>query len=303
MSDSILITGAATGIGRLTAEALAKAGHTVFASMRDVNGRNRHHAEAIAAFAAANAARIEAIELDILSENSVANAVAAVIDRHGQIDVLIQNAGHLVIGPTEAFSAEELLRSYEVNVVGAHRLNRAVLPHMRQREAGLLVWVSSTTVHGGFPPFLGPYAAAKAAMDSLAGTLAFEVARYGIETTLVTPGAFTSGTEHFPKASPPADSERAGAYARYVGVMDAVGAKLAELMPAEATPQAVAEEIVRVVALPAGRRPFRVVVDFLGDGAAEVSTEADRARAAFAERIGLGDLLKPSLPIPPGQVA
>lgn len=295
MSKIILITGAATGIGRLSAEALARAGHTVFASMRDVDGRNRPHAEAIAAFAMATDTRIEAIELDILSQESIEQAVAAIIARHGRLDVLVQNAGHLVIGPSEAFSAEELLRSYDVNVVGAHRVNRAVLPHMRRREAGLLVWISSTTVHGGFPPFLGPYAAAKAAMDSLAGTVAFEVARYGIETTLVTPGAFTSGTEHFPKASPPADAERVGAYGRYAGVMDAVGAKLAELMPADATPQAVADEIVRIVGMPEGERPFRVVVDFLGDGAAEVSVAADAARAAFAQRIGLGDLLEPTL--------
>ena len=73
--------------------------------------------------------------------------------------------------------------------VGTQRVNRAVLPVMRAQESGLLLWVSSTTARGGFPPFLGPYAAAKAAMDSLAITLSYEVARFGIETSIVVPGA------------------------------------------------------------------------------------------------------------------
>jgi NAD(P)-dependent dehydrogenase (short-subunit alcohol dehydrogenase family) len=75
---------------------------------------------------------------------------------------------------------------------------------MRGQESGLLLWVSSSTVRGGFPPFIGPYAAAKAAMDSLAVTMAYELARFNIETSIVVPGAFTSGTKHFPGPGQPA---------------------------------------------------------------------------------------------------
>ena len=138
---------------------------------------------------------------------------------------------------------------------------------------------------------MGPYAAAKAAMDSIAVTMSYELTRFGIETSIVVPGAFTSGTAHFPNAGKPADAATAGAYARYDGVMDQVGAKLSALMPPDADPQAVADEIARIVSLPAGERPFRSVIDFLDDGAAEVTDVAERVRANFARRIGIADLL------------
>jgi hypothetical protein len=164
---------------------------------------------------------------------------------------------------------------------------------MRARESGL--WVSSTTTRGGFPPFLGPYAAAKAAMDSLAITLSYEVARFGIETSIVVPGAFTQGTAHFPNAGKPADEVTAAAYSRYDGLMDRVGARLSALTPDHADPRAVADEIVRIVGLPGGERPFRSVIDFIDDGAAAVTEVAERVREEFAQRIGIADLLKPPI--------
>jgi NAD(P)-dependent dehydrogenase (short-subunit alcohol dehydrogenase family) len=153
------------------------------------------------------------------------------------------------------------------------------------------LWISSTTIKGGFPPFLGPYGAAKAAMDSLAVTLAYEIARFGIETSIVVPGAFTKGTAHFPSAGKPADAERAAAYARYDGVMDQIGERLSELTPEHADPQAVVDEIVRIIALPSGQRPMRSVIDFVGDGAREVLDVSEHVRIEFARRIGMGDLL------------
>jgi NAD(P)-dependent dehydrogenase (short-subunit alcohol dehydrogenase family) len=162
---------------------------------------------------------------------------------------------------------------------------------MRRQESGLLLWVSSSTVRGGFPPFLGPYAAAKAAMDSLAVTMAYELARFNIETSIVVPGAFTSGTNHFPGAGKPADEATAAAYARYDGLMEHVGARLAELMPPGADPAAVGAEIARIVSLPQGMRPFRSVIDPIDDGAAAVTEVAERVREEFAHRIGIADLL------------
>src|SRR5437899_5600727 len=144
--------------------------------------------------------------------------------------------------------------------LGTQRVNRAALPVLRRQQSGLLLWVSSTTTRGGFPPFMGPYAAAKAAMDSLAVTMSYELARFGIETSIVVPGAFTRGTAHFPNAGKPADAATSAAYARYEGVMDQVGARLSALCLDNADPQAVADEIARIVALPAGTRPFRSMV-------------------------------------------
>jgi NAD(P)-dependent dehydrogenase (short-subunit alcohol dehydrogenase family) len=142
---------------------------------------------------------------------------------------------------------------------------------------------------------MGPYAAAKAAMDSLAVTLSYEVARFGIETAIVVPGAFTKGTAHFPNAGKPADTGTVAAYDRYDGLLDQVGARLSALTPEHADVTAVAEEIGRIVDLPPGTRPARSVIDFVNDGAAEVTLVAERVREEFAQRIGIADLLHPTL--------
>ena len=291
MKNVILVTGASTGIGRLTAVSLAAAGHIVYASMRDIAGRNASHVRELRDWAFAHGHDLRAVELDVLSQDSADAAVATIVAEQSRLDVVVHNAGHLVIGPTEAFTPEEMTRVFDTNVFGAQRVNKAALPVLRTQQSGLLLWVSSTTTRGGYPPFMGPYAAAKAAMDSVAVTMSYELTRFGIETSIVVPGAFTSGTAHFPNAGKPADVATAGAYARYDGVMDQVGAKLSALMPPDADPQAVADEIARIVSLPAGGRPFRSVIDFLDDGAAEVTEVAERVRANFARRIGLADLL------------
>lgn len=296
MASVILITGAGSGIGKLSAETLARAGHTVYATMRDIAGRNAGRAQAMRDWAAAHKADLHPLELDVLSQASADAAVAAIVREQGRLDVVMQNAGHLVIGPTEAFTAEDMQHAFDTNFYGAQRVNRAALPQLRQQQSGLMLWISSTTTKGGFPPFMGPYGAAKAAMDSLAVSLSYELARFGIETSIVVPGAFTRGTEHFPSAGKPSDQARVAAYARYDGVMDQVGARLSALTPDEATPQAVADEVARIVDLPVGSRPARSVVDFVGDGAEQVLALAEELRIAFAERIGIADLLHPSAP-------
>jgi NAD(P)-dependent dehydrogenase (short-subunit alcohol dehydrogenase family) len=292
--DVILITGAGSGIGKLSAQSLAQAGHIVYASIRDIGGRNAGRAREMRAWAEAEGVRLIPLELDVLSQASADAAVATIVREQGRLDVLVQNAGHLVVGPAEAFTDAETMAVLDTNFVGAHRVSRAALPQMRAQESGLLLWISSSTTKGGFPPFLGPYGAAKAAMDSLAVSMSYEVARFGIETSIVVPGAFTHGTEHFPSAGKPKDAVRNAAYARYDGVMDQVGERLSALTPPESDPQAVADELVRIVGLPHGQRPFRAVIDFVGDGAREVLEVAEAVRIDFARRIGIADLLAPS---------
>ena len=243
-------------------------------------------------FAAARGLQLHPLELDVLSQASADAAAATIVREQGHIDVVMQNAGHLVVGPTEAFTPEEITRVFDTNVLGAQRVNRAVLPYLRKQESGLMLWIGSTITKGGFPPFMGPYGAAKAAMDSLAVTLAYEIARFGIETSIVVPGAFTRGTDHFPSAGKPADAATAAAYDRYEGVMDQIGERLSALTPDDADPKAVADEIVRIVGLPVGARPMRAVIDFVGDGAKEVFEVSERVRMDFARRIGMGDLLE-----------
>jgi len=288
----VLVTGAGSGIGKLTALSLAEAGHVVYASMRDIAGRNNARAAELRALATQKKLQLHPLELDVLSQESADAAAATIVREQGHLDVVMQNAGHLVVGPTEAFTPQEIAKVFDTNVLGAQRVNRAVLPYLRAQESGLMLWISSTTTKGGFPPFMGPYGAAKAAMDSLAVTLAYEIARFGIETSIVVPGAFTKGTDHFPSAGRPADAAIAAAYARYDGLMDQIGARLSALTPDGADPQAVADEIVRIVGMPVGTRPMRSVVDFVGDGAAEVFEVSERVRIEFAKRIGMADLLE-----------
>ncbi len=295
MSKNVLITGASSGFGAMTARALADAGHTTYASMRDLTGRNAAAGAAAAAYAEEHGVDLRTVELDVCDQDSVDAAVASLLAAVGQIDVLVHNAGHLMNGPAEAFAPEQLAESYDTNVLSTQRLNRAVLPGMRERGDGLLVWVGSSSTRGGTPPYLGPYFAAKAAMDSLAVTYAAELARFGIETTIVVPGAFTTGTNHFANAGHAADASVIAAYeTRYAGLTDQVGAKLTELSPPDADPDEVAREIARVVDLPKGTRPFRVHVDPLDDGAAEVSAVADDVRERFYRRFGIEDLLGPA---------
>ena len=125
--------------------------------------------------------------------------------RPARLDVVVHNAGHMVTGPTEAFTPEELAAVYDTNVLGTQRVNRAALPHLRAQGHGLVLWVGSTSTRGGTPPYLAPYFAAKAAMDSLAVSYAAELARFDIETTIVVPGSFTSGTNHFATGGHPAE--------------------------------------------------------------------------------------------------
>lgn len=150
----------------------------------------------------------------------------------------------------------------------------------------------SSSTRGGTPPYLAPYFAAKAGMDALAVSYAAELIRFGIETTIIVPGAFTAGTQHFAHAGEPADQDRASQYeGRYGGLMDQVNARLAELAPADADLGQVAEQIVRVVNTPVGKRPFRVHVDPNRDGGEVVSAVADRIRVEFLRRSDLDDLL------------
>lgn len=288
----VVITGASSGFGALTARALAKAGHTVYAGMRETTGRNAPQVQAAADFSTQNGVDLRAIEMDVNSQESVDTAIASIESEHGRIDVLIHNAGHMVVGPAEAFTPEQLAELYNVNVLSTQRVNRAALPGMRHRGAGLVLWVSSSSVKGGTPPYLAPYFAAKAGMDSLAVSYAAELARWGVETTIMVPGSFTSGTNHFAHSGRPADTETEADYeTKYAGLMEQVSQKLAALAPEGADASLVSDEIARIVALPAGERPFRVHVDPANDGSEEVSAVADRIRSEFLTRVDLADLL------------
>ncbi len=270
MKEVILITGASSGFGALTARALAVAGHSVYASMLDTKGKNAAIVKEFASFQKERSVELQTIELDVTSEKSADAAVSSMVKEQGRLDVIVHNAGHMAYGPAEAFTPEQFQELYDINVLGTQRVNR-----------------------GGTPPYLAPYFAAKAAMDSLAVSYAGELSRWGIENSIVVPGAFTSGTNHFADAGKPEDAKRVAAYedGPYKGFGESTSKALAATVPTYADVSEVARAIVGIVGLPFGQRPFRVYVDPAQDGGEVVGVVADRIRAEFLRRIGLEDLL------------
>jgi len=295
MNNIILITGASSGFGALTARALANAGHTVYASMRETTGRNAPRVKEVEGYATEHDVDLRPIELDVSSQESCDTAIREIISKDGRLDVIIHNAGHMVFGPAEAFTPEQLAELYDVNVLSTQRVNRAALPQLRKQRKGLVVWVSSSSSAGGTPPYLAPYFAAKAGMDAMAVIYARELSRWGIETSIIVPGAFTGGTNHFAHAGSPADKARAAEYEAgpYAGFADQVRKGFASIVPPDANVSSVADAIVKVVDTPFGQRPFRVHIDPTQDGAEVVNAVSDRVRAELLRRIGLGDLLMP----------
>jgi len=296
MKQIIVITGASSGFGALTARALAEAGHTVYASMRQTTGRNAPQVEAAKKFSDENNVDLRAIEMDVASQESVDGAIQQIMKENGGLDVVIHNAGHMVFGPAEAFTPEQLAELYDINVLSTQRVNRAALPLLRKKGQGLVIWVGSSSTRGGTPPYLAPYFAAKAGMDALAVSYAAELARWNIETVIVVPGAFTSGTSHFAHSGSPADKARFREYESgpTVRLSEQIMKGFASTAPENADVAEVARAIVRVVDLPFGSRPFRVHIDPAQDGAEIVNGVADRVRAELLRNMGLADLLKPA---------
>jgi NAD(P)-dependent dehydrogenase (short-subunit alcohol dehydrogenase family) len=280
-------------MGRLAARSLALAGHTVYASMRGVGTRNRDKADEMTQFARDNGVDLQPLELDVLSTESAQAAARVVESEQARVDALVNNAAHLYFGITDAFTPEQLMRGFDTNVLGALRVHHAFLPMMRAQRSGLLLWVGSGSTRV-VPPFLGPYTAAKAAFDSYAESVSYETIRFGIDTAIVMPGIFVDGTAHFPNAESPADQDTQAEYlALYQPYLDrneqaSRGMTLPGLTP---DVQAVADEVVRVVGLPAGQRPFRTTVDFTGVGDIPVNEAAATSRRQFMERMGMSDLL------------
>ncbi|MBB5888328.1 SDR family oxidoreductase [Lactovum miscens] len=289
----IIITGASSGFGALTARALAKTGHIVYAGMRNTLTRNANRVAEVEQFAKDNKVSISAIEMDVSSQESVNEAISRIeVEQSNGIDIVIHNAGHMVTGALEAFTPEQLGELYDINVLSAQRVNKAVLPAMRSRKQGLIIWVSSSSVKGGTPPYLGPYFAAKAGMDSIAVSYAAELSQFGIETSIVVPGSFTNGTNHFANSGYPDNKEVQKIYdQKYPNLMENVSLKLAGLFPDGADVSLVSDEIVRIVNLPKGKRPYRTHIDPADDGSEAVSNVADGTRSNFLKRIGLEYLL------------
>ncbi|WP_175983662.1 SDR family oxidoreductase [Burkholderia vietnamiensis] len=291
----VLVTGAGSGIGRAIALSLARGGHRVYASMRDPQEKDRERSDALQQLARRESLALDVLELDVLSETACRAAVDFILAQQGRIDVVVNNAGMLMVGLTEAFSVEQAAQIIDTNALSWLRVNRAALPAMRRQGRGLLMYVGSTTsrLH---EPFLGPYTASKAAGDALAEIMAMEVRPSGIDSVILVPGAFTSGTEHFSDAGSPAYSSIEQQYGPLAQRIAGLGEKLASIDAGNGGAldvSAVGTAALDVLAMPHGHRPLRVTVDGQRKGTEAIDAAHHEKQVAFLRRMGLEDLILP----------
>ena len=259
MKNIVLITGASSGFGRDAAERLARRGHHVFATMRESHGRNAEHRDAIERLARGENLSLEVLELDVTSESSVQNAVEQALQRAGRLDVVINNAGFSALGVTEAFTPEQFEQMFDVNVHGAVRINRAVLPSMRRQRSGLLIHVSSGAGRCVVPA-MAAYCASKFALEAIADAYRYELRPFGIDSVLIEPGIYR--TPIFDRLARPADVQRVSDYGEAAEYADRVLGVFHAAIGAPDAPgtEEVADALVRLVEMPATERPFRTVV-------------------------------------------
>lgn len=291
VAETVLVTGASSGFGRLTALALAQRGYRVFAGVRDPAGRNAVAAEALTEAARGLAGELRVVALDVTDEGSCERAVAQALADGGALDVLINNAGVAAAGLVETFTPADAQRLFDVNVFGVLRMLRAALPAMRARRRGLVVYVSSTDGREVMP-FLGLYDASKAALESLAEATSYELATLGIDSVIVQPGTFPT-TSILANLVPAGDPARAEGYGEVAALPAGLFAGLDAMVRSGEAPDPglVAEAIVEAVARPHGQRPRRVVVDPSGaDRTARANAVADAVQSELLAQFGLSHL-------------
>ncbi len=271
-----LVTGCSSGFGELIAKTLATDGHHVYATMRGVQSRNATAADTLRHWAREQDLALDVLELDVTDDGSVHTAVARVLASADGIDVVVNNAGASAIGPLEAFSIEQMAALLDLNVLGPMRVNQAVLPTMRARQSGLIVWITST-LGRVLPGRGGLYPATKWAAEGFAESLHYQVAAFGIDVAIVEPGSFPTPATF--KSMEAANQEIAAAYALRPP------ANAAARQPAPAghqppDPQDVADAVKRLIELPAGQRPLRTVIGpVFTEGVAEYNQTYEHVRA------------------------
>ena len=259
MPQSVLITGASTGFGREAAEQLARRGDHVFATMRDVKGRNAEHRASLERLARSESLRLQVLDLDVTDQGSVEAAVAKALAAAGRLDVVINNAGIAGIGVTEAYTPEQFQQMFDVNVYGVVRVNRAVLPSMRRERKGLLIHLSSGAGRVAVPA-MAAYCASKFALEALADAYRFELRPFRIDSILVEPGIYR--TPIFDRLMYPADAPRLADYGSAAEYVDRVHGVFKAVIGAPDAPgsEDVVSALIRLIDSDPARRPFRTVV-------------------------------------------
>lgn len=279
MKKVILITGTNSGFGYLTAKQAAEKGYTVYATIRDTNGRNKERADELAQID-----NINVVELDVTNSEQVKTQVAKIIEKEGQIDVLVNNAGYFGGGLTESYTDDDVEKMMDVNLLGTWRTTKAVLPQLRKQGSGLIINTSSAL--GRFSaPFMTVYNSTKFAVEGLTEGLHYELRPLGIDAVIIQPGAFP--TEIFGKTQSGSDQSINEGYGELANVPQQVnegmGQMFAQVQP---NPQMVPDAIFKLIDTPQGQRPLRTSVDaltseFVSNANDQVKTQYDNFLTAF----------------------
>jgi len=263
MDKIVLITGTSSGFGRLTAQTLAKAGHKVYASMRDINQKNQESAKELEEWSRTYRLMLKVIELDVTNIKSVESAVNEILVEDGRIDVLVNNAGSGCLGITEDFTSEIVRRQFETNVFGVFDLTKTVIPYMKKAKSGLIITISSG-LGRIVVPLISVYSACKFAVEALAEGWRYELNPIGIDSIIVEPGMYPT-TKFLENASyySPEPSGKISEYGVLKNFMENYQTTIKESIKNgnANNPQDVANTIECLINLPYGVRPLRTVVD------------------------------------------
>ncbi len=280
---TVLVTGTSSGIGRSIASELPERGYHVVAAMRDMKGKNE---EAAVALRRSKAGRCDVVEIDVTKDESVASGVALALALAGGIDVLINCAGIMWLGVSEAFGVDQFDTVMQTNLYGPFRMMKAVLPHMRARGSELVV--SVTSIAGRMvTPGSGIYSASKFGLEALTEAIRYETSSLGIDCILVEPGPFR--TQLKANGVSADDTATAAAYGPLAELQKVMPQRMAAcLRAANATtdPKAVADWVCELIEMPHGRRPVRSTVG-LELGVAELNRTTAPFQHAYLAALGL----------------
>jgi NAD(P)-dependent dehydrogenase (short-subunit alcohol dehydrogenase family) len=285
VSKRILITGCSNGFGYDAAKYLAKEGHSVYATMRGPDAKNKAAAAELRDFAKSEGLKLEVIELDVTSDESVKTAVAQV----PTVDVLINNAGVGYGGPIEAFSIQEFQAQMDVNVTGTLRVAKAVLPGMRSQRSGLIIQVSSVAGRLATPGF-GIYYCSKWALEGLSEALRYELGPLGIDVVLVEPGPFSTG--FFANVVQGENQELNAEYSHVGEFSEGFGQKVQgafEDENAPTDPMDIVKAFGKLIDTPAGQRPLRTLVG-LDFGMQQLNDATEPIRKAVLAELSIEGL-------------
>ena len=286
---AILITGTSSGFGKLASEHFARLGATVFATMRNIP---RPEAEDLEKLARDEKLDIRVHQLDVLLDDEVEKAVADAEQEIGRgLDVLVNNAGIGITGPVEVQDMEATKLAFDTNVLGYHRLSRAVLPGMRARKQGHLFAISSQ-LGRVIVPYAGHYSATKFAVEAMFEQLAYELVPHNIGVTVIEPGGYptkvwVNRNRYSQELKARAEQEHLDGYPQIVARMgeeDGSGRS--------ADPMDVPRAMAKVLAMPPGTRPLRMPVSGGSIPQTEINAVTAKTQVNWLGESGYGPLIR-----------